>query len=204
MIFKKKKNKSAGRVVVVSGLPRSGTSLMMRMLDKGGIPPMQDGERTADIDNPKGYYEYERVKAMSDGDTAWLKEAGGKVVKVITALLPHLPSKYNYDVLIMRRDIKEILASQTKMLVNRGEETDKVSDEEIEKMYRKHLAKTYAWLDQQSNIRYVDVNYNLILQDPAPHVVRINDFLGGTMDEVEMAAQVDTSLYRNRKEKLNN
>jgi len=199
IMFKRKKGYDlSNRVVVVSGLPRSGTSLMMRMLDKGGIPPMQDGERTADDDNPKGYYEFERVKDMPDGDTAWLKQAKGKVVKVITALLPHLPGKYQYDVLMMRREIDEILASQKKMLINRGEDPNKVSDEEIEAMYRKHLAKTYAWLDQQKNVRYMDVNYNQLLKDPAPQVDRINEFLGGEMDVEVMTAQIDPNLYRNR------
>ena len=115
----------AGRgepIVVVSGLPRSGTSMMMKMLEAGGIPPVTDELRTADDDNPKGYYEFERVKQMDKGDTAWVADAQGKVVKVISALLKHLPSSHNYQVIFLRRHMSEILASQRKMLIRRGED----------------------------------------------------------------------------------
>ena len=109
-------------ITIVSGLPRSGTSMMMKMLEAGGIPPLTDEIRTADTDNPKGYYEFERVKKMDKGDTAWLENAQGKSVKVISALLKHLPSDYRYRVIFMRRDMSEILASQKKMLDHRGED----------------------------------------------------------------------------------
>ena len=101
-------------VTVVSGLPRSGTSMMMKMLEAGGIDPIQDGIRTPDSDNPKGYYEYERVKQLDKGDTAWVADAQGKSVKVISALLRYLPADYEYRILFMRRDLDEILASQAK------------------------------------------------------------------------------------------
>ncbi|HZD55295.1 MAG TPA: hypothetical protein VE136_01120, partial [Anaerolineales bacterium] len=99
-------------MTIVSGLPRSGTSMMMKMLEAGGVPPLTDEIRTADRDNPKGYYEFERVKKMPDGDKAWMVEARGKSVKVISALLEHLPPQYDYKVIFMRRDMNEILASQ--------------------------------------------------------------------------------------------
>ena len=111
-IFKKFGKKEDKFVTVVSGLPRSGTSMMMKMLDAGGIPPITDNIRSADEDNPKGYYEFERVKKMPGGDTGWMKDAQGKAVKVIAALIEHLPEGYTYKVLFMRRDMDEILASQ--------------------------------------------------------------------------------------------
>ena len=109
-------------IVIVSGLPRSGTSMMMKMLEAGGIPLLTDSIRQADEDNPKGYYEFERAKKLPDGDTAWLKEARGKAVKIIAALLMELPQGYTYQVLFMHRNIQEVLASQSKMLARRGEE----------------------------------------------------------------------------------
>ena len=104
-------------VTVVSGLPRSGTSMMMKMLEAGGLPPLTDSLRVADDDNPKGYYEFERVKKMPEGDKSWVEDAQGKSVKVISALLEHLPPEYSYRVLFMQRKVEEILASQTQMLI---------------------------------------------------------------------------------------
>jgi len=197
MLFRKKSD-PANRIVIVSGLPRSGTSLMMMMLDAAGIPPMQDHIRTADDDNPKGYYEYERVKAMP-GDTAWVKDARGKTVKVITALLKHLPKKFHYDVIIMRREMAEILASQKKMLERRGEDPEKVSDQEMADLFGKHFSQVMDWVQQQKNIRYVEVSYNDMLASPEGEIEKVNNFLGGDLDTASMLAKIDPGLYRQRK-----
>src|ERR1043165_1737839 len=125
MMFNKRKP-----ITVVSGLPRSGTSMMMKMLEAGGMSLLVDNLRTADDDNPAGYYEFEPVKKLSQGDFDWLEEAQGKAVKVIAALLADLPSAYTYQIIFMRRDMFEILASQNKMLLNRGEDLKKISDAE--------------------------------------------------------------------------
>jgi len=198
MIFRKKYN-LADRVVVVSGLPRSGTSLMMMMLDAAGIPPMQDYVRTADDDNPKGYYEYERVKKMPEGDTSWVKDARGKSVKVITALLEHLPGKYQYDVIVMRREMAEILASQKKMLERRGEDLNKVSDAEMADLFTKHFNKVMGWVRKQKNIRFLEVSYNDLLEAPEEEIEKVIQFLGGTLDSAAMLAKIDPKLYRQRK-----
>jgi len=198
MIFRKK-SKPAGRIVVVSGLPRSGTSLMMMMLDAAGIPPMQDYVRTADDDNPKGYYEYERVKKMPEGDTAWVKDARGKSVKVITALLEHLPRNFKYDVLVMRREMNEILASQKKMLERRGEDPDKVSDAEMADLFGKHFSNVMDWIKKQKHLRYVEVSYNNMLEAPEEEIEKVNQFLGGQLDTDAMLAMIDPKLYRQRK-----
>lgn len=198
MIFRKKSN-PAERIVVVSGLPRSGTSLMMMMLDAAGIPPMQDYVRTADDDNPKGYYEYERVKKMPEGDTAWVKDARGKSVKVITALLEHLPKKYKYDLIVMRREMGEILASQKKMLVRRGEDPDKISDAEMADLFNKHFDKVMVWVKKQKYLRFIEVSYNDLLEEPEKEIEKVNQFLGGHLDTAAMLAMIDPKLYRQRK-----
>ncbi len=185
-------------IIIVSGLPRSGTSLMMKMLEAGGIPPLTDHERAPDQDNLKGYYEYERVKKLPDGDTKWLKQARGKVIKVIAALLPHLPAKHEYRVIIMRREMEEILASQQKMLAHRGEEADKIADEDISILFEKHLDKVLAWGQKQKNLRYINIDYNELLQDPQPQIKKINLFLGESLNTQAMAEQIDPALYRNR------
>lgn len=189
-------------VLIVSGLPRSGTSLMMMMLKEAGIELLTDHARKADEDNPKGYYELERVKKLKDGDTAWLEGASGKAVKVISALLPSLPNKYAYKVIFMRRDMAEILASQHKMLINRGEDPKKIDDEEIGASFEKHLAKTIEWLGNQPNFTTLFVNYNLLLTEPAPQVAKIGQFLGDDVDSDRMIAAIDLKLHRQKKEEI--
>ena len=196
-------NKLFGRkprrpVTIVSGLPRSGTSMMMKMLEAGGLPPMTDNLRTADVDNPKGYYEFERVKKLEEGDVAWLPEAEGKVVKVISALLKHLPDGYEYRVIFMRRNMGEILASQKKMLQNRGEATDVVSDEEIAALFDKHLQHIRQWIESHPNVSVLYLHYSDVLADPLPQARRVNAFLGNTLNVEAMALTVDPDLYRNR------
>ncbi len=186
-------------IVLVSGLPRSGTSLMMKMLEAGGIPPMADHIRSADEDNPKGYYEFERAKKLREGDTSWLPQARGKVVKTISALLEHLPPDYEYRVIFMRRAMPEILASQRKMLVNRGENPDKVDDAEMTRIFDAHLAKVTGWLETRRNFKVLYVSYNDLVADPTGDIDRIDTFLDGRLDRAAMAAVVDPELYRQRK-----
>lgn len=184
-------------ITIVSGLPRSGTSMTMKMLDAGGIPPLTDHIRTADDDNPKGYYEYERAKKLREGDTDWIPEAEGKAVKVIGALLVHMPPGYEYRVLFMRREMDEILASQAKMLRNRAE-ANKVDNETMAALFSKHLKQIEDWMETQPNLKYIDVDYNIMLTNPIPQVKIINQFLGGKLDETAMLAVIDPQLYRQR------
>jgi hypothetical protein len=159
-------------ITIVSGLPRSGTSMMMKMLEAGGVPLLVDHQRTPDDDNPAGYYEFERVKKLGQGDFDWLADAQGKAVKVIAALSTHLPSAYTYKIIFMRREMSEILASQRKMLLNRGADPNKIDDAEITQLFERHLSKVIAWIDQQPNMRKIDVSYNLLFKKPRPQVER--------------------------------
>jgi len=186
-------------ITVVSGLPRSGTSMMMKMLEAGGVPPLTDAIRSADDDNPKGYFEFERVKKMDKGDVTWLPEAEGKVVKVISALLKYLPPDNEYRVIFQRRNMSEILASQRKMLVRRGEDANKMDDAKMAELFDKHLRSVEQWLAAQPNFSVLYVNYSDILADPLPHAWKINEFLGGGLVVEAMAGMVDPALYRNRK-----
>ncbi len=186
-------------VIIVSGLPRSGTSMTMRMLEAGGLEVVTDHIREPNEDNPRGYYEFERAKKLPNGDVAWVKDAKGKVVKVISALLKHLPPEYTYKVLFMRRNMAEILASQQRMLVRRGEEPGKVADVQMAQLFEKHLAEVYAWLDAQANVTYINVDYNAVLADPQPQVQQMRRFLARDLNAERMMAVVDPSLYRQRK-----
>jgi hypothetical protein len=183
-------------VVVVSGLPRSGTSMMMKMMEAGGLGVIADGLRAADIDNPNGYYEFEPAKKIKE-DASWLNEATGKAVKMVYQLLYDLPTDRTYRVLFMRRAMPEILASQRKMLERLGR-TNPVPDEDMARMFEKQLAKFFNWAAAQHHLTLMEVDYNRMIADPPTLIASINQFLGGGLDEAAMAAVVDPSLHRNR------
>jgi hypothetical protein len=184
-------------IVVVSGLPRSGTSMAMKMLEAGGLPVVTDGLRSADEDNPKGYYEDERVKDLyREGDKAWLRDARGKVVKIISFLLKSLPADNNYKVLFMHRNLREIVASQNKMLVRRGERND-TSDERAVQLLDEQVRDARFFL-RRPQFDVLELNYGEMLQGARPQALRIAEFLGQPLDVEKMAQVVDVQLYRNR------
>jgi hypothetical protein len=185
-------------ITIVSGLPRSGTSMMMSMLRAGGMEVLTDDVREADEDNPKGYYEFELVKQVEEYKS-WLPAARGKVVKMISALLNKLPSEYTYNVIFMERNIDEVLASQKKMLIRRGEPSDTVSDEEMRDLYSRHLRLIKRWLNQQSNFDVLYINYNDTLQNPQFNAEAINDFMDGALNVESMVKVIDKELYRQRR-----
>lgn len=187
---------SDDEIVIVSGLPRSGTSMMMNVLTAGGLVAVTDQVRTADIDNPKGYYEFERVKKLPQGDTAWLEDACGKCVKVISALLPFLPPTYTYRVIFMHRRLEEVMESQRKMLARRNQLVEQ--DDNMGMLLQQHVEDVRQWLVVQPNITLFDCDYNSMLAAPESWVGRINAFLGGGMDTVAMISAIDFALYRNR------
>jgi hypothetical protein len=190
---------SKDHIIVVSGLPRSGTSMMMKMLEAAGRKILTDHLREADANNPNGYYEFERVKKLKDGDLAWLPDATGKVVKIVTGLITFLPAGFNYKVILMQRDLNEILSSQKKMLGRLGKGDDNIPDDKLAKIYQEHLKQVNAWLSKQSNVNVLYVNYNTMLGDPSESVYKINAFLGGDLDVESMANVVDKGLYREKR-----
>ena len=184
-------------IVVVSGLPRSGTSMMMKMLEAGGLTPLTDGQREADEDNLGGYYEFEQVKKVAQ-DPGWLEEARGKVVKVISRLLYDLPKTYHYRVIFMQRHLDEVLASQQQMLQRRGRADGGGGDAELKRLFQKHLDEIGKWLGEQANFSVLYVNYNEVLSQPDAKVQELVRFLGGTLDAARMSGVVDQRLYRQR------
>jgi Sulfotransferase family len=198
-LFRTKPTQSGkgGAIIVVSGLPRSGTSMMMKMLAEGGIPILTDAIRTADDDNPNGYYEFETVKKLPEGQSQWLADAGHKAVKIISALLEHLPANYHYKILFMEREPHEILASQQKMLKNRDEKS-KVGDAEMQEQFQKHLAAIKYWLARQPNMEVMYVDYNKMMAAPENYCQAIADFLAIAVNVPKMLAVPNARLYRNR------
>jgi hypothetical protein len=183
-------------VIIVSGLPRSGTSLMMQMLDNGGVEVVTDGIRTADTDNPRGYYEFERVKKVKV-DTAWLPTTRGKAVKMVSQLLYDLPPSETYRIIFMDRDLDEVLLSQEKMLARLGRAA--APRNTILQAFKVHLERLDQWLPCQGNMAVLRVSYNSLVGQPREQAVRVREFLGGTANLEGMVNTVDPSLYRNRK-----
>ena len=184
-------------IIVVSGLPRSGTSMMMKMLVEGGLSAVIDNIRTADEDNPKGYFELEKVKQL-DKDNSWIGDCQGKVIKIISMLLKPLPSEYNYKIIFMRRKMEEILASQRQMLIRRGQPTNTVADDKMAEMFNKHLKDIESLIDSRPNMECLYVSYNEVLENPLGRIDRINDFLDGQLNRPAMFEVVDKTLHRQK------
>jgi hypothetical protein len=185
-------------IVIVSGLPRSGTSMMMQMLESSGLEVLSDQVRKPDEDNLRGYYELEKVKKLKEHAT-WLSDASGKVVKVISQLLQYLPSDHTYKTIFLQRDLGEVLASQHQMLIRRNVDVStQVSDDRLAGVFERHLQETYSWLNAQANISTLYMDYADILQDPGGNSARANHFLGGTLDEALMAGAIDRTLHRQK------
>jgi hypothetical protein len=195
---------SHGRpVVVVSGLPRSGTSVMMKMLEAGGVPVWVDGVRGADELNPRGYYELERVKDLDKPlDKRWVREGRGRAIKVVSSLLEHLPGDNDYRVVFMHRDLVEVLSSQRQMLTHRGESADPEADERLRPHLESHLRHVTRVLANGAAFQTVHVDYAEVLTDPRRVASRLNGFLGGNLDVDRMAEVIDRTLYRHRRKEL--
>ena len=184
-------------VIVVSGLPRSGTSMMMQMLHEGGIDIFSDQERKADESNPKGYFEHESVKRLAR-DASWVSNARNKAVKVIANLLFYLPDRNNYKVIFMLRHIDEVINSQQQMLIRNNKEGAKNYPTNLAESYRKTLEKVRRWNKSRQNVDMLDVNYSDVVEDPYKEALRVADFLRGKVDAEKMMAAVDKKLYRTK------
>ena len=190
-------------ITVVSGLPRSGTSLMMQMLAAGGIPPLTDESRVPDASNPRGYLELEAVKRLKT-DQSWLPQARGKAVKIIHLLLPELAGgaagdALGYRVVMMRRPVAEVVASQRAMLARQGRASAAVPDAQLEKLFADQLARVERWLEGRLEFAVCPVDYPDLVAHPAETAARLNAFLGGGLDEAAMMQAVDPALYREKR-----
>ena len=173
--------------------------MLMKMLDAGGMAIMTDSERSADIDNPKGYFEYERIKDLEkETDKSYVREGRGKVLKVISFLIKDLPDDNDYRVIFMRRDLDEVLASQNKMIQRLGTEDSTAAQNAMKEAYRNDIVRTRLLCKNRRNFELIEVNYKSTIEDPETTARSVNTFVGGYLDEVAMREAVDASLYRNR------
>jgi hypothetical protein len=187
-------------IVIVSGLPRSGTSMMMQMLQAGGIAVVTDSVRTPDDSNPKGYFELEAVKDLDKGiPPGWLRGARGKAVKIVSSLVRWLPETNNYQVIFMQRNLDEVIASQNKMLIDRGAPADASQDEHVKRQYQAHVEQMLRLLRGRRSVSLLVVDYGETVARPEEAAHRIDRFLGGGLDVERMAASADATLHRNRR-----
>lgn len=186
-------------ITIVSGLPRSGTSMMMKMLDAANLPLLIDNIRQSDIDNPKGYYEFEKVKEL-EKDNSWLGQARSKVVKIVSPLLQYLDMdpKYQYKIIFMVRNLNEVFASQKKMSDRLNDESDTSNDDALRQHYIKHLEEIENWLESHDNVDAIYVKYTDVLSEPLMAAEGICEFLSLDADPEKVASVIDSSLYRNR------
>jgi tetratricopeptide (TPR) repeat protein len=191
------RGKYKGEMVIVSGLPRSGTSMMMQMLAGGGLPIFTDDERKADANNEKGYYEHEAVKNLA-ANKSWLPDASGKGVKVIAQLIRHLPLNYRYKVIFMARELTEVISSQNKMLARLGKPETAADGDQLTGRYEKSVTEVLDWMASHSNFEVITVDYDEAIANPLVVARRIREFIGNELDEVAMAAAVDANLRRER------
>lgn len=181
------------QIVIVSGLPRSGTSLMMQMLNKGGIEVLTDKKREADHSNPKGYFEYQPVMSINK-DNSWLVKAKNKSVKVVAPLLKHLDSKYRYKVVFMNRDLNEVVKSQQIMI---GRNPD-VLPLKLLDAFNKQLKNVEIWKNKEPGVELIYVNYKDVLNDAESIADKIETFIGQDLDKNQMIKCIDKTLYRNK------
>src|SRR6202162_4123543 len=182
---------------VVSGLPRSGTSLMMQMLAAGGIPPLTDNLRPADKSNLRAYFEFEPVKRLLS-DRSWLDQARGHAVKIIHVLVRELPAsgQFNYRLLLMKRPMEEILSSQRAMLEREGKTS--ADDATLAKIFRSQLEQLEQWLAAQPAFSFLAVDYHRVLKEPLAGAREVNAFLQANLNLEAMSDAVDPALYRQR------
>jgi len=184
-------------VTVVAGLPRTGTSMMMQMLVAGGLPPLTDGKREADADNPHGYLEFEPATRLRD-DQSWLPQAKGRVVKIVAQLLKHLPAEFHYRVVFMHRDLREVIASQQAMLARLGRQGGQLAPERLSAVLQGQVEQVAVWLRRRPNIRTLHLDYAGVTEDPAGSAARLRTFLGESLAVEKMVAAVRPELRRQR------
>ena len=181
-------------ITIVSGLPRSGTSLLMQMLARAGVPLQHDGVRSADLSNPRGYFEWERIKQLPK-NPALIAECEGKAVKVISSLLLSLPANYAYRILFVERRLEHVQASQAKMIEGLGTRGSGLPAAQLVRVLEMHRNYLYAWLTTREDLPVMKIDYDALITQPEAEALRVSRFLE-LPDEVApmMASVVEPQL----------
>jgi len=184
-------------IIVVTGLPRSGTSLMMQILQSLEIELFTDNHRSADDSNPKGYYEHELVKTLED-DNSWLTHAKGTAIKIVSPLIKYLPVNLNYRIILMNRDLDEIIQSQNKMLTERNVKEETIKSEALKQIFIKDLKQSREWIHTQLHCESLEISHSNLIDNPAPELKKIKSFLKIETDITLVLKVIDKKLYRSK------
>jgi len=197
MLQNKKSVAKQPSVIIVSGLPRSGTSLMMQIMQAAGVSLLIDKHRPADENNPLGYFEYDAVKKLPE-NSEWLRKAGDKAVKIISHLLFYLPDDLEYKIIFMRRNLKEVVQSQNEMLERTGKPAGKLSDAELRRRFQNHLKEVGSWLAGKDNIITLDMDYANLINNSDDQITKLSEFLELAFPPGMMKTVIRNKLYRTR------
>lgn len=195
-------------ITIISGLPRSGTSLMMQIVEAAGLSIFTDGKRLADDSNQRGYYEHDRISGLlQQSDRSWLAATRGQALKIVAPLLSALPLRFkpdqegaqprkapSYRILFMERDIREILASQSAMLQRLGK---KPPQGDLAKAYQQQVTNAACWI-QQHQIPTLGIDYHDLVHGSDDLLRKIAAFLGTPDKLAEMQAVIDPRMHRAR------
>lgn len=182
-------------IIVVTGLPRSGTSLVMQILQSMGIDLFTDNKRSPDQSNPRGYFEHELVKTI-EYDTSWIKKVEGKAIKIVSPLLVYLPNNYNYKIIFMDRVLDEIVQSQEKMLLVNGVPNPQIEPEVIKQIFIKDLKQAWSWIRELSHSESLEISHSKLLKKPESELEKVNGFLNIKVDLENTLKVIDKKLYR--------
>jgi predicted AlkP superfamily phosphohydrolase/phosphomutase/tetratricopeptide (TPR) repeat protein len=184
-------------IIIVSGLPRSGTSLMMQILDKAGMTLFTDNSRIPDDNNPKGFFEHEAVKRLAR-DNTWLKETKGKVVKIIAPLLFALPEKFIYKIIFMNRNIHEVILSQQKMLTSEGRAKEGTFSISLNNSFSNILKKVENWRERSHHVEILYIEHKELIKNPVIEINKVKQFLDFEVSAQELSKIIDRNLYRSK------
>jgi len=175
-------------IIIVSGLPRSGTSMMMQILQAGGIDLVVDKKRPADLHNPYGYFEFEKVKNLEQ-DNSWITDCHGKAIKILFHLLQFLPEEISYKILFMMRDLDDVINSQNKMLQSYNSNLQ--NNDKIRSIFENEIIQTKQWLKNQRNMDGLFVNYDEVIENRVKSILRISDFLDRKLNRQKMISVIN-------------
>lgn len=185
-------------IIIVSGLPRTGTSMMMNILKESGIRILEDQSREANEHNPEGYFEYQPVLELPEGNISWLENAEGQAVKVNSYYIQHLPPKYEYKVLFMERNIEEIVKSQHKTLADEGKKFHKKEIKMMGDYFRTHIKQIKTWISLQPNFSVLYISYSALVSTPGQYPSIIGEFLEYDAEKLNVEKVVDKKLYKEK------
>ncbi len=189
-------------LIIVTGLPRSGTSLLMQMLGAGGISLLYDSERLPDEFNPYGYYEHQIIHNLAKtSDISCLQQYKGYAVKIISPILVKLTITFPARIIYIKRDLQEVIVSQQKMsyknkLLNISSLS--LDQKKLLNIFEKHTQQMMSFILHNPNLKLLEVNFSEVFSHSENIINSIDKFLDGNLERTGMKSVIKPELYRNK------